>query len=101
MSIQPSQVVHVSIVEAIIGVKIVKRNQLLVTNAGREDTYKNFVIESHHIQKKTTEEITGDLKIGTNILQEVIASQCTRTQRLNTRKREWSKRQVTSEETRT
>jgi hypothetical protein len=89
MSIQPSQVVHVSIVEAIIGVKIVKRNQLLVTNAGREDTYKNFVIESHHIQKKTTEEITEDLKIDTNTLREAIASSCTRTQRLNTRKREW------------
>jgi uncharacterized cupin superfamily protein len=93
-------VVHVSIVEAITGVKIAKRNQPLATNAGREDTYKNFVIESHHIQKKTTEEITEDLKIGTNTLQEVIASPCTRTQKLNTRKREWSKRQVTSEETR-
>ena len=86
---QPSRRVHVSIVDATTGVKIVKGNQLLVTNAAREDTYKNSVKESPHTQRKKTEKITEDLKIVVNTLQEAVVSPCTRTQKLNTRKREW------------
>ena len=85
---QPSQAVHVLIVEAITGVKIVKGNQLLVTNAVREVIYKNFVKESPHAQRKKTEETTEHLKIVINPLRESVASPLTRTQKLNIRKRE-------------
>jgi hypothetical protein len=82
-------VVHVLTVEAITGVKIAKRNQLLVTNVASEVTCKNFAKESLRTQRKKTEEITEDLKIVINTLQEAVASPCTRTQKLNIRKREW------------